>query len=66
MVDYTCTKFDALSLHEARETNGGTKNVKNVLGGIFCILQCCWHCIYVCFSALERVFQLIFSVHMVK
>jgi hypothetical protein len=35
-----CTKFEALSLHEARETDGGTKNVKSVLGGIFCILQC--------------------------
>jgi hypothetical protein len=32
-----CTKFEALSLHEARETDGGTKNVKHVLDGIFCV-----------------------------
>jgi hypothetical protein len=66
LVDYTCTKFEVLGLHEAAQTDSGTKSVKNVLGGTFCILQCCWHCIYVCFSALERVYQLIFSVHMVK
>jgi hypothetical protein len=66
LVDYRWTKFEALSSHKFRETDGGTKTVKSVLGGIFCILQCCWHCIYVCFSALERVFQLILSVHMVK
>jgi hypothetical protein len=27
-----CTKFEALSLYEARETDGGAKNVKSVLG----------------------------------
>jgi hypothetical protein len=29
-VDFTCTKFEALSLPAARETDGGTKNVKKV------------------------------------
>jgi hypothetical protein len=32
LADYTCTKFEALNLHEARETDGGAKNLKSVLG----------------------------------
>jgi hypothetical protein len=33
LADY-CTKFKAISLHEVRETDGGTKNAKIVLGQV--------------------------------